>query len=837
MKNDISKNSINGGIRVVNKMEIVMPLTRGIVGRICLMITALLGVVGALMSFFTMYDIGVSHGTLLFYCIVFYLLFAVILNLPGNFRLAILPVLAIYAFLLYKNWRKFSEGFKIVFNAVYSQAYKYSGDFYTVKDKSIDNAELFAAFMICLFACLICIAVCDKAGFFFGFLFTYPIVEIGLYFGRSPSLIYGFMVFISWVMLLVLSGCGRYQKGGGLGFMRRGRDFTAQPGVRFHTAGMCSLIAFVLSVLIFLMTFLVSSAVGYKRPESVDELRRNIKIAASEFSFDDLGESLERLGASMGLNDDYKLYSNKLGRMGTVDFKNTTELTMDISDIPDDNIYLKGYTGTFYTGHEWTGITDDDIGDHEYMFERFDEDDMHPQLMLADYLRLRYPDDMDIITADIKSKYRNEKYSYIPYGGIPQGKITYDKDGDMWTESKRDYTVQFPKMTITEENIRDILSGADYSINTYFSEYGEFVREQYLSIPDTQEMLDIYDKYVKDSILSENGVDSYRCLEYIKELLEKETDYSLTPGATPEKEDFVSYFLNESHKGYCVHFATAGVVLARMAGIPARYAEGYIATRSDMENGAKQPDGGYSVSIRDSRGHAWAEIYYDGLGWIPFEFTPSSAAAFDDSRHSENGGSSTSAVAVSSSRTTQTSLSSDEGGEGTTLTSDDAKNTAAVTGKGTEPQKKHEKKPEMSIKGKLIVMVTIAILAALAYLAVRHILIRKRREKIFGGSDSGAKINEAYTSVYGILGYVGASQGNMQYMDFAKKVCDEHPDILRDDEFVRLTALFLKAQVGDIPPQSDEGAWAADTYMKIYGRLCKNAGPIKKLIIRFIKNL
>ena len=838
MINHISDNSTdntNGGIRIINKMEIAMPVNKGIIGRICLMITAFLGVVGSLMSFFTMYDIGVGQGTLLFYCVIFYLLFAVILNLPGNFRLAVIPVLIIYALLVYKNWDRFSTGFKLVFNTVYAQAFKYSGSFYTVKDKYGDSAELFAAFMICLFACMICIAVCDKAGAFFGFMFTYPIVELGLYFGKSPKLIYGFMVFISWIMLIILSGCGRYQRGGGLGFMRRGRNFFAQPGVRFHTAGMCSVIAFALSVIIFLLTFLVSSAVGYKRPESVDELRRNIKIAASEFSFDDIGESLERLGASLGLNDDYKMYSNKLGRMGAIDFKNTTELTMDISDIPDDTIYLKGYTGSVYTGHEWQELSESEYKDRSYMFEMFDRDDMHPQTMLADYLRRRYPEDMNIITAEITSRYKNEKYSYIPYGGIPEGEVTYEKDGDMYTADKNDYMVEFPSLTINEDNIKDILSGADYNINSYYNEYDDFVGEKYLYIPVSDAIKEVEEKFVMNDIFKQDwyGSDMYRCLEYIRELLAKNAEYSLTPGATPEKEDFVSYFLNTSHKGYCVHFATAGVILARMAGIPARYAEGYVATKQDMENAAKKPDGGYSVSIKDCRGHAWAEIYYNGIGWIPFEFTPS-AAAFDDTPRSENGTGRTTTAVTTKTSTTQTSLSGGHGTEKATQTIEQS-GTAVKTGKNTAKGKGSDAK--MSIKAKLIIMMLLLMAACLAFIIIRHIITFKRRERIFGGDNSGEKIKTAYLGVYRILEYSGSCQGNMQYMDFAQKASDEQPEIIRGDELVKLTELFLKAQVGDVPLLSEEGEWAVSTYRRMYIRLSNSANPVKKIYIRFIKNL
>ena len=836
MKNDISDNSINGGIRIINKMEIVMPVSKGIVGRLCLMLTAFLGVVGSIMSFFTMYDIKVGEMTLLFYCVIFYLLFAVLLNLPGNFRLLVLPVLGIYGLLLYKNWDRFSTGFKLVYNAVYSQAYGHSGSFYTVRDKYGDSAELFAAFMICLLACMICISVSDKAGSFFGFMFTFPLVELGLYFGKSPRLIYGFMVFISWIMLIVLGGCGRFQRGGRLGFMRRGRNFSAQPGVRFHTAGMCSLIAFVLSILIFLLTFLVSAAAGYKRPESVDELRRNIKIAASEFSFDDLGDSFERLAASMGLNDDYKLYSNKLGRTGAVDFKNTTELTLNISDIPDDMIYLKGYTGSVYTGHEWEELYDIDFEDRKYMFERFDADGMHPQTMLAEYLRQRYPEDMNIITAEIKSKYKNEKYSYIPYGGIPEGDVTYEKDGDISTADKNDYKVKFPSLTVNEKNIRDILSGANYNISTYYNEYADFVSEKYLRIPNTDEMREIEQKFVSDDIFMQDwyGGDMYKCLEYIRDMLAKNAEYSLTPGATPEKDDFVSYFLNTSHKGYCVHFATAGVILARMAGIPARYAEGYVATKQDMESGAKQPDGGYSVSIKDCRGHAWAEIYYYGIGWVPFEFTPSSAAAFDDTRHSSGGSKKTTTSVTTKAKTTQTRVSS---GQSTSAVTKKIQQTGTVTKQGTVTVKAGTEQKKMSIKVKLILMVLILLAAYTAYLVIRHIVRIKRRERIFGKGSSGEKITEAYLSVYGILEYYDVRQENMQYMGFAQTVSDEHPEIVYGDEFIKLTEMFLKVQLGDVPPDSSESVTAVNTYRKVFERVYKNADPIRKFIIKYIKNL
>ena len=57
----------------------------------------------------------------------------------------------------------------------------------------------------------------------------------------------------------------------------------------------------------------------------------------------------------------------------------------------------------------------------------------------------------------------------------------------------------------------------------------------------------------------------------------------------------------------------------RYYGIPARYVEGYLITPQDIEG--KQA--GDTIEIPGTNGHAWTEIYVDGLGWIPLEMTPS----------------------------------------------------------------------------------------------------------------------------------------------------------------------------------------------------------------------
>lgn len=73
-------------------------------------------------------------------------------------------------------------------------------------------------------------------------------------------------------------------------------------------------------------------------------------------------------------------------------------------------------------------------------------------------------------------------------------------------------------------------------------------------------------------------------------------------------------FLLETRSGHCEYFATATVLLLRAAGIPARYAVGYLVHEfSSLEN---------RFVVRDRNAHAWTLVYVDGA-WHNLDTTPS----------------------------------------------------------------------------------------------------------------------------------------------------------------------------------------------------------------------
>ncbi len=89
--------------------------------------------------------------------------------------------------------------------------------------------------------------------------------------------------------------------------------------------------------------------------------------------------------------------------------------------------------------------------------------------------------------------------------------------------------------------------------------------------------------------------------------------YNTATPATPSNRDVVSEFLFKRREGYCDVFATALAIMCRMVGVPARVASGFIA---DPDGSSP---GNYIIRARDS--HLWTEVYFTGVGWVPFDAT------------------------------------------------------------------------------------------------------------------------------------------------------------------------------------------------------------------------
>lgn len=222
------------------------------------------------------------------------------------------------------------------------------------------------------------------------------------------------------------------------------------------------------------------------------------------------------------------------------------------------------------------------------------------------------------------------------YAVVAQDGVEFVSDGEIrLTENQKEYEVPFytQDYPLSTKTLPDILQQDDEIKKNQEAYYSQYVCDPvYLHVPTpNQEAVDAFiDKYKLREVPQEEAVSA------VVRALTDNFDYTIQPGKVPFGEDFVNYFLSSSHKGYCVHFASAATLIFRRLGIPSRYAEGYVV---DMENyddaielENENPEdwiGGVDASnavveqvpITDANGHAWVEVYKDGFGWVPVEVT------------------------------------------------------------------------------------------------------------------------------------------------------------------------------------------------------------------------
>jgi len=98
------------------------------------------------------------------------------------------------------------------------------------------------------------------------------------------------------------------------------------------------------------------------------------------------------------------------------------------------------------------------------------------------------------------------------------------------------------------------------------------------------------------------------------ELFLRQYEYDLNvPPPPTDVVDIVDYFLFDLQRGYCDYYASAFIVLARLAGLPARFATGYAPGYWDEVE--------LLWVVTEEQAHSWPEVYFPTYGWVPFEPT------------------------------------------------------------------------------------------------------------------------------------------------------------------------------------------------------------------------
>ena len=171
-----------------------------------------------------------------------------------------------------------------------------------------------------------------------------------------------------------------------------------------------------------------------------------------------------------------------------------------------------------------------------------------------------------------------------------ESKLTYS-----WNTYKPSFDYLLSSEVKTKNNLYPI-SSASFPIKDLPEEY-----EEYLG---AGEIIDITPAIVHEASDIVNGeTDLYTATYKLGEWVNQNIEYDLN--TLTSEAALKSSWVLENREGVCDEITSLFISLARSVGIPARFVSGvaYSNLNSSFEN------------------HGWAEVYFPGEGWVPYDIT------------------------------------------------------------------------------------------------------------------------------------------------------------------------------------------------------------------------
>ncbi len=339
-----------------------------------------------------------------------------------------------------------------------------------------------------------------------------------------------------------------------------------------------------------------------------------------------------RENANRGDSEDFGLatvgFSDNGDLAGRIEQKDKTLMTVRGDSSVIVNNYMRGKAYDTFNGREWKKTVSEDLTEYPmdtfemmYALERYDRENIRNYMRAAN-LTVRY-------------EYFNTGYLFAPNKviGIRDMECEWNAGDAVFGEQRgygTEYGVFYYQLNLNTPEFATFLETEqeeDVGVwNNIMATKHSLISNQY-SLEDLERYrASMQERYYEKLTLSEQ-TRSYLeevtagCetpLQKLKAIEEELAGYNYTtsPGELPKKvksqEAFLDYFLLQSKQGFCTHFASAFVLLARAEGFPARYVEGFCVPLTDDS----------VMNVSSDMGHAWPEVYLEGIGWIPFEPTP-----------------------------------------------------------------------------------------------------------------------------------------------------------------------------------------------------------------------
>ena len=540
-----------------------------------------------------------------------------------------------------------NSGFQAIINTIYEV---YSDHFHLLSLREAQEyitdryvtVSVAMVFIGALLAILLNVTISGYMNLLETILITFPFLEIAFYIGKRPPL-YCIVMLLACYICVGIQQAGKYSKMQVKGKhtpeylrFRRKKETTYV----YQSTARGTLQTLLFSLILSVITgfgFYTSyySEVPIQPSNAIkDQADNYIKIFVQS-GFTGLFDRYESTG---GLNQ---------GRLGGVseirpDFE--TDLTVTFAPYSYDTVYLKSYTGSYYTNNQWSP--------HTYLSTYPEAIQMVPEEFEATLASSTMSVD-NVVYMDENTIQMYDAMYYPKTDAIAKMEIInldsygsqhlpyYTSEIPPSTDGSTTMVTYCPYLGDYDEN------PAAYDLPLYYDLY---VNEFCLQIPDDlrpvleeycaeQNFPGIVTSEFTDAPSNPEDINAYRLdvAQSVYEHFVADFDYTMSPGSTPYRQDFVAYFLTTQKRGVCAHFAASATMILRSMGVPARYVEGYCIPLSVMSNGQAvntnyddwyqgpsqvTEHGVLTVNVTDAQAHAWVEIYLEGYGFVPFEMTP-----------------------------------------------------------------------------------------------------------------------------------------------------------------------------------------------------------------------
>ena len=642
-------------------------------------------------------------------------------------------------------------------------------------------------------------------------LVTAPFLFFGLAFGLVPENLLFYILLISFYVA-AFSSSRR---------LRRGRT---GPSLSVGAATLLMLF----SVLCFLFTQCVFKQEEYERAGWLVDLRAGTLSFVSSLFSGEMPDGPFRVPGTSGGG----IAGGVLGQIGRLEY--TGETALRVTRGVEAPYYLRAYVGSRYEGNQWNQTQ---TASRAYlqreslsMFQETGRDFASPGMYITEQLIRSGSMSVSMETDEVRVEVVNApgQYRYTPYGSSSYLRLDPYNPNFMQDlfQSTGNSTYVEPVTLLRDTQTGRLVQYSPYLDYQHSADYRNAFDTVVASLPSGT-WSDQYANYVS----AYGGVDiryaprtrqqyqyrgwqqQYTVAEFVDRVrtdVQSVATYSLEPGMLPEGEDFVDYFLFQSHEGYCVHFASAVAVILKMNGVPARYVEGYVLPVSASYSGTGTFD------VTDRQAHAWVEVYFENFGWIPFEVTPGAGLTEAD----PTGGSVTQEGSSTPPESSSSSSSQPEGQPGGADGPDDI--TVQETGGPSA----------------LAVWLTVAcgILVLVLLLLLSPVLADRRREKHLQGDRAPAVCKQYSLRVFRLLGR--PYQPGTAPLQYARLVDGAFPDQEKDGpSFTQIMQDILQAEYADVPLGKEQQKELAQFPQRLQ-RLCRSqVSGLKWFYFRFIRHV